>query len=871
VKTSSELRTGFLQFFEERGHRVVKSSKVVPEDDPTLLFTNAGMNQFKNYFLGIEPSPFKRAASVQKCIRASGKHNDLEDVGKDGRHHSFFEMLGNWSFGDYYKREAIEWGWEFVTGVLGLPADRLWASVYKDDDETYTLWREQVGLPAGRIIRLGNLARGDEENFWSMGNTGPCGPCSEIHYDYFPSRGRVFAEGSESGEIIELWNLVFMEFNRNGDGSLDPLPEKNVDTGLGLERTIAVLRGTQSDYQTDLFVPILEEIADITGLRPADDNLVSFQVIADHIRCLVFAITDGAIPSNEGRGYVVRRVLRRAVRHGRLLGLGGPFLFRLADSVIDPMKEYYPELEERREMVEKVIGSEEELFFRTLDRGLDEFDRTTRRLLEEGLTVFPGEDAFKLHDTYGFPLDLTGVMAEERGLAVDMEGFDREMELQRERARQGAKFQASVRDEGRGSWVVLRDDVRTTFTGYHALDQGDMRLLRYRLEDSQVFLVFDRTPFYGEAGGQVSDTGFIEGDGVHVRVVDVKRSGAFFVHVGILEQGDLEDIPYTGSVDGARRRRIMANHTATHLLHYALRRVIGTHALQAGSLVSPDRLRFDFNHYDPLSEDELDRIENMVNDAVLDNIAVQVHEDITLEAAKRMGATMLFDEKYGERVRVVEIDDLSRELCGGTHAHRTGDVGLFKILHEGSISAGVRRIEAVTNVDAYRVQKRYDAILRELSALMNTESEKLPDKVRALQEEIGELKKKFRQERNRGINQVFDAARDMEDAGRFRIAHVAMKSASQDEMRGLSDRIRASGGLLVAIVSAVKDGKCSIVLAVSDEAVREGVHAGKLLRKSLAPFGGKGGGRPHLAQGGGIRGDEIGGFLKNVRKELEER
>jgi alanyl-tRNA synthetase len=871
VKTSYELRAGFLRFFEERGHQVVRSSKVVPRDDPTLLFTNAGMNQFKNYFLGVEPSPFKRAASVQKCIRASGKHNDLEDVGKDGRHHTFFEMLGNWSFGDYYKKEAIEWGWEFVTGVLGLHADHIWASVYINDDEAYTLWRENVGLPAGRIVRLGDLERGDEENFWSMGETGPCGPCSEIHYDYFPSRGRVFAEGSESGEIIELWNLVFMEFNRKGDGSLEPLPDKNVDTGLGLERTIAVLRGVQSDYQTDLFIPIMEDLGDIAGVRPEKDNLVSFQVIADHIRCLVFAVTDGAIPSNEGRGYVIRRVLRRAVRHGRLLGLSGPFLYRLADSVIDLMKEYYPELGERRETVEKVIGNEEELFFRTLDRGLDEFDRTTRRLLGEGSTIFPGEDAFKLHDTYGFPLDLTGVMAKERGLTVDMEGFDREMELQRERAKQGAKFQATVSEGDRGGWVVLRDDVKTTFTGYHSLVRGDMQLVRYRREGSQVFLVFDTTPFYGETGGQVGDTGFIEGEGVRVRIDDVKRSGEFFVHVGTLEQGDLRDIPYTGSVDGARRRRIMANHTATHLLHYALRKVIGTHALQAGSLVSPERLRFDFNHYNPLSEEELDRIEKLVNDAVLDNINVQVHEDITLEAAKRMGATMLFDEKYGERVRVVQIDDLSRELCGGTHAHRTGDVGLFKILHEGSISAGVRRIEAVTNVDAYRYQKQNDAILKELAALINTESEKLPDKVRALQEEIGELKKKFRQERKRGIAQVFDASRDMEDAGRFRLAHVALKSASQDEMRDLSDRIRARGGLVVAIVSAVKDGKLSIVLAVSDDAVREGVHAGKLLQKSLAPFGGKGGGRPNLAQGGGVREGEIGRLLKNIRNELKLR
>jgi alanyl-tRNA synthetase len=871
VKTSPELRADFLRFFEERGHRVVESSKVVPQGDPTLLFTNAGMNQFKNYFLGTEPPPFKRAASVQKCIRASGKHNDLEDVGKDGRHHTFFEMLGNWSFGDYYKKEAIEWGWEFVTGVLGLPADRLWASVYKDDDEAYTLWRESVGVPAGRIVRLGNLELGDEENFWSMGDTGPCGPCSEIHYDYAPSTKRDFAAGSESGEIIELWNLVFMEFNRRSDGAMEPLPDKNVDTGMGLERTIAVLRGVQSDYQTDLFLPIIEDAAGIAGVRPGNENMVSFQVIADHIRCLVFAITDGAIPSNEGRGYVIRRVLRRAVRHGRLLGLDGPFLYRLADSVIDLMKEPYPELGERRETVEKVIGNEEELFFRTLDRGLDEFDRTARRLLDEGTTVFPGEEAFKLHDTYGFPLDLTGVMAEERGLTVDMKGFDREMGLQRERAKQGAKFHASAGEEDGGEWVVLREDDKTTFTGYHTHVQEDMRLVRYRYENSRVLLVFDKTPFYGEAGGQVGDTGFIEGEGVRVRVEDVKRSGEFFVHVGVLEQGKVRDISFTGSVDRGRRRRIMANHTATHLLHYALRRVIGAHALQAGSLVSPERLRFDFTHYNPLSSEELDHIEELVNEAVLDNIDVQVHENVTLKAAKRMGATMLFDEKYGERVRVVEIDDLSTELCGGTHARRTGDVGLFKILHESSISAGVRRIEAVTNIDAYQLQKHHDEILKELTALINTDSEKLHDKVRALQEEINELRKKLSQERKRGIAQVFDPGQDMEQFGRFRIARAALGSASQNEMRDLSDRIRAKGGLTVAVVSGVSEGKLSVVLSASDEAVREGVHAGKLLQKSLAPLGGKGGGRPHLAQGGGIGEGDLDVLVRNIGEELEKR
>jgi len=866
--TSAELRISFQRFFEERGHRIVESSKVVPQDDPTLLFTNAGMNQFKNYFLGIEDPPFRRAASVQKCIRASGKHNDLEDVGKDGRHHTFFEMLGNWSFGDYYKSEAIEWGWEYVTGVLGLSPDHLWASVYRDDDEAYSVWREVIGLPAGRVVRLGDVEQGDEENFWSMGDMGPCGPCSEIHYDYRPSRNRVFLEGSDRGEIIELWNLVFMEFNRNADGTLVPLPNKNVDTGMGLERTAAVLQHVESDYETDLFIPIIQAIEETARVRLGEDNLVSFQVIADHIRCLVFAITDGAIPSNEGRGYVVRRILRRAVRHGKLLGLSGPFLYRIGDRVIGLMKDAYRELGERSETVAKVICSEEELFFRTLDRGLEEFERTASRLLQKGRTIFPGKEAFKLHDTYGFPLDLTGIMAGEKGLTVDMDAFEKEMELQRERAKQGTKLRASFDEEIAGDWVVVRRDEQTLFTGYDALVQSGMHLSKYRTDGHRAMVVFDRTPFYGEAGGQVGDTGVIEGEGIRMLVTDVKRAGGLFIHIAEVEEINIRDVEYTGFVDAARRRRIMANHTATHLLHYALRSVIGSHAAQAGSLVAPERLRFDFTHYHPLTEDELDRIESLVNEAVLANIAVQVYRDVTMDEAKNMGAIMLFDEKYGEQVRVVQIDDLSTELCGGTHARWTGDIGLFKILWEGSVAAGVRRIEAATHMDAYLIQKQNESILKELSHMTGTEPGGLPDRVRALQDEIASLKKKLRQERRRGIDEVFDPERDMVEAGRYRIARVELKGVSAEEMRELSDRIRTKGGMTVAFISSVQDGRVSIVLSASDEAVKSGVHAGRLLQKALASLGGKGGGRPHLAQGGGIKERELAKLLKNVEGAL---
>ena len=866
--TSAELRRGFLRFFEERGHRIVESSKVVPQDDPTLLFTNAGMNQFKNYFLGTEKAPFGRAASVQKCIRASGKHNDLEDVGKDGRHHTFFEMLGNWSFGDYYKKEAIEWGWEYVTQVLKLPADRLWASVYKDDDEAYSVWQDVIGVPAGRIVRLGDIEHGDEENFWSMGDTGPCGPCSEIHYDYKPAKQRNFLEGSDSGDIVELWNLVFMEFNREAGGALTPLPAKNVDTGMGLERTVAVFQDVHSDYETDLFIPIIHSMEEIAGVRLSRENQWSFQVIADHIRCLVFAVTDGAIPSNEGRGYVIRRILRRAVRHGRLLGLTKPFLHRLADSVIDLMKDAYSEIDDRRETVEKVIGNEEELFFRTLDRGLEEFESTVTRLKNEESSVFPGADAFKLHDTFGFPLDLTGIMAEERGLTVDLEGFESAMDIQRERAKKSAKFQGGL-EESEGQWEVLRKDRETVFTGYGQLLQHDMQLIKYRSEGDDVLLVFDKTPFYGESGGQVGDTGTVEGEGVRIRITDVKKLRGLFIHHGILEEGDIGDIPYTGAVDKARRTRIMANHTATHLLHYALRRVIGSGAAQAGSLVAPDRLRFDFNHYHPLSEGELDQIEELVNDVILSNYEVNVHSDLPMRRAKEMGAIMLFDEKYGDRVRVVEIDELSRELCGGTHASRTGDIGLFKIVRESSIASGVRRIEAVSHIDAYRLQKRYESILSEAAGLVNAEKEVLADRVRSLQEEISSLEKKLKQERRKGITDVFDPDRDMVQAGKYRVASLHVTDSSPEEMRELSDRIRSRGGKMVVVVASVQDGRVSIVLSSSDEAVEEGVHAGRLLQHGLASLGGKGGGRPHLAQGGGIAEKDIGSLVKGIIAELE--
>jgi alanyl-tRNA synthetase len=849
VRSSAELRSVFLGFFRERGHEIVPSSTVVPQGDPTLLFTNSGMNQFKNIFLGLENPGFKRAASVQKCIRASGKHNDLEDVGRDGRHHTFFEMLGNWSFGDYYKREAIEWGWEFVTATLGLPADSLWVTVYGADRESFDVWRKNVGVPEKRIVGLGDVEKGDEENFWSMGETGPCGPCSEIHYDYRASNGGDFAALAAAGTVVELWNLVFMEFNRQPDGQLLRLPARHVDTGMGLERAAAVLQGVTSNYETDLFVPVMEKLGEISGVSvKSPEHLISFKVVSDHIRALVFAVTDGAVPSNEGRGYVLRRILRRAVRHGRLLGLRKPFLHLLVGTLVDVMGGQYRDLAERKTNVERVIFNEEELFLRTLDRGIEEFVKAARRLREEGKRSFPGEEAFLLHDTYGFPLDLTELMAAEEGLDVDRSGFEREMEAQRARAKEASKFHLGA---DQGAWVALGEEVKTQFTGYGSDELPGMRLVKYRPDGDRFLLVFDKTPFYGESGGQAGDTGLLEGDGTRIRVIDVKRTGDLVVHVGVLEAGEVKDLPYRGMVETPRRRMIRANHTATHLLHYALRKVLGSHVRQAGSLVLPDRLRFDFNHYSPLSPGELGEVERLVNEAVFANHPVRVLEDLSMEDAKSMGAMALFGEKYGKKVRVIKVDDLSAELCGGTHVRMTGDIGLFKLVKESGISAGVRRVEAITSVAALELAAKHEALLEEASALLKTGCDGVPDKIRGLQEKLQSLEKQLRSDRRKSASEAFEPSRDVVKAGKYGAVLLKLEGLGTDEMREVADKVKPSLAMGVVLVASVKGDKAAYVLTATDDAVASGVHCGTLLQKALAGAGGRGGGKPRLAQGAG--------------------
>jgi len=866
VIVSGNLRNMFLEFFSEKGHRVVKSSSVIPHDDPTLLFTNAGMNQFKNIFLGNEKPSFRRAVSVQKCIRASGKHNDLEDVGKDGKHHTFFEMLGNWSFGDYYKKEAILWAWEFVTERMGLSPENLWISVYSYDKEAYDIWLNLVKIPSSRIIKLGDIEKGDEENFWSMGETGPCGPCSEIYYDYHPSRQRDFFEAEKSGDIIELWNLVFMEFNRESDGRFIPLPEKHIDTGMGLERALAIVQGVKSNYETDLFIPIIKMIEKLSGCHTADENIhVSFRVIADHIRCLCFAIADGAIPSNEGRGYVLRRILRRAVRYGTFLNLEKPFLHLLVEPVVEIMGEYYNELIEKREFMQKVILGEEELFFKTLGRGLEEFDKTVQRIKLEGSSIFPGEEAFLLHDTYGFPLDLTQIMAREKGFEVDMAGFEREMEKQRSRAREGALFSSSGESSG---WCELREVQKTIFTGYETLKQEGMKLIRYKIEGDKVFLIFDITPFYGESGGQIGDRGYVRGDGVCVEIEDVKRSGELFIHVGNLIEGIIKDVPYTGEVDMEKRRCTMSNHTSTHLLHYALRKVVGEHALQAGSYVTPERLRFDFNHYSSLDEDEIERIEDIVNRLIMDNRRVIIHSDIPLQEAKRMGAIALFGEKYGDRVRVVEVEGVSLEFCGGTHVKRTGDIGIFRILKESAVASGIRRIEAISGLEALKTLKKERNVLKRVSELLRTTLEEIPVRIQELKQKNKNLELQLKKERRKAVGKGTLTPHTYK-AGKYNLTVLHLKDYSTQEMREISDKLKSDIKKGVVFITSTADEKLSFILAVTEDAVMEGIHAGKLLGKIAKYCYGKGGGRPHLAQGGGKAPEKLNQMIEKLKEELQ--
>ncbi len=858
--TAADIRRAFLEFFRERGHAVVPSSSLVPADDPTLLFTNAGMVQFKDVFTGKAEAPYTRAASAQKCVRAGGKHNDLENVGKTARHHTFFEMLGNFSFGDYFKREAIGYAWTFLTDVLGLPRDRLYATIYKDDDEAFALWREVAGVPAERIVRLG-----EKDNFWAMGDTGPCGPCSEIVID---RGGHLRCDAPECfiGECdcdrwLEIWNLVFMQYERSAGGALTPLPRPSIDTGMGLERIASVLQGVATNFDTDLFTPYIRQVEEMTGRRcaPGPEGF-PFRVIADHARACAFLIGDGVLPSNEGRGYVLRRILRRAVRFGRVLGLDAPFLHRLAPTVAEVMGDAYPEVRERLDLVQRVIRGEEERFHQTLDQGMRLLGEITDRMRREGRRVLSGDEAFLLYDTFGFPLDLLQDVCEEEGLELDRAGFEEAMEAQRRRAR------ADREEKGEGLAGVdlgraLAGLEPTRFVGYERLASPARVLAVARGEErvgeaaagQEVAVVLDETPFYAESGGQVGDAGWLEAPGLRVAVSDTKPFGrGLTLHLGRVEEGVLaEGRTVTARVDAARRAATARNHSATHLLHKALKVVLGEHVNQAGSLVAPDRLRFDFTHFGALTPEELRRVEALVNEEILAALPVET-EVMALDAARARGAMALFGEKYGDEVRVVRMGDFSLELCGGTHLRNTAEAGLFKIVSEESVGAGVRRIEAVTGMSVLAYLWREEEALRQAAAALKGRPEEVParieeliERLRRQEREIAELQSRLA--RNQG-EELLASAREV--AG-VRVVVGEAPVADPDALRELGDFLRDRLGSGVVILGARQNGKALLLAMVTRDLVERGLHAGRIVGEAARVAGGGGGGRPDMAQAGG--------------------
>lgn len=876
---SSEIRQSFIDFFEERRHKFVRSSPVVPIDDPTLLFTNAGMNQFKGIFLGIEDIPEPpRAVNSQKCIRVSGKHNDLEEVGKDTYHHTFFEMLGNWSFGDYYKAEAIEYAWELLTDVWGLPKDQLYATVHYSDDEARDLWPKVTDIPAERVLDFG-----DKDNFWEMGDTGPCGPCSEIHID----RGEGYCdkqnvEGHECrvnggcARFIEVWNLVFIQFNRDESGELHDLPNKHVDTGAGFERIVALLQKKESNYDTDLFTPIIEHIEELSGHEYGDgDKGTPHRVISDHVRTLTFAIADGALPSNEGRGYVLRRILRRGARFGREVGLTEPFIYKLVDTVAQKMEGAFPEVREKQTHVEKVIKAEEESFNETLDRGLEIFESMVEDMEKEGKTTLPGKDAFQLYDTYGFPVDLTSLMLEERGYDIDMDGFQEHMEAQRARARQAGKFKHGG-SKYAGEWIEISEGPHSKFVGYSEYEV-DTVIRKYRSTDDGVEVVMETTPFYAEAGGQVGDTGAISGQDFVLRVQDTQKApdGETYLHQAEFTEGEeIADPEVHASIDVEKRFRTMRNHTATHLLHKALKNHVGEHVNQAGSLVHPDYLRFDFTHYEKLTQEQIRAVEREVNSKILRNIELDDHVT-SFDEAKEEGATALFGEKYGDEVRVVQIADYSKELCGGTHTHRTGDIGLFKITQETSISAGMRRIFAITGDAVEEELRKKESILEESRQLLTASEEEVPKRIASLKEQMERLERELEQvKQQQRAENLDDLLEDAVQLNGFTIVTKRLDDTDRDGLESYGDLLRnqfqASEDGGIGILASVVDEKPFVVCVVSDNLIQQGIKAGDIVGKIGKALGGGGGGRPHQATAGGRDAGKLDEVLDNIEKYLPQ-
>jgi len=871
---TAELRQAFLDYFKKQGHTVVSSSSLVPTDDPTLLFTNAGMNQFKDAFLGREDRGYTRATTSQKCVRAGGKHNDLENVGYTARHHTFFEMLGNFSFGDYFKREAIDFAWNFLTGKdgLGLAEEKLWVTVYASDDEAFEIWNREIGVPAERIIRIGDNkgAPYASDNFWQMGDSGPCGPCTEIFYDHGPDvAGGPPGSPEEDGDrYIEIWNVVFMQYNRQADGEMLPLPKPSVDTGMGLERITAILQGVHSNYEIDLMQDLLRAASEILGGVATTE--ASLRVVADHIRSCAFLIADGVMPSNEGRGFVLRRIIRRAARHGNKLGATKPFFHQLTNALVQLMGEAYPQLVSSQKQIERILLQEEEQFAKTLDNGL--------RLLEQDIaelkgSEIPGDTIFALYDTYGFPVDLTNDIARERGLTLDYEGYEKAMERQREMARAASKFGIDYNAAG------LKFDGKTEFTGYEHVD-GHETIRAVVVGDTEkaaeagdeAVVVLERTPFYAESGGQVGDTGLLTWSGGRFQVNDTRKEGDNHLHIGTLIEGELfPGLEVDARIDHARRERTKKNHSATHLLHAALRKVLGEHVSQKGSLVDPDKLRFDFSHFESVTPEELREIERQVNEQILDNTPVDT-EITDMEQAQKKGAMALFGEKYGDSVRVLSMgtDAYSVELCGGTHVSRTGDIGLFRITSESGISSGVRRIEAVTGFGALQWVDEADRTLREAAKLVRGSRDSLIEKVqqtldrnRQLEKDMEALKAKL------ASSAGTDLAASAVDVDGLKVVAAEMEGADRKALMETADQLKNKLGEGVVVLASVEDGKVTLVAGVTKSATGR-IRAGDLMKHLAAQVDGKGGGRPDMAQGGGNDPSKLAGALAGVPEWVQK-
>lgn len=874
---AQQVREAFLDFFSDRDHKIIRSSPLLPQDDPTILFTNAGMNQFKNVFLGLEKRSYKRAASVQKCMRVSGKHNDLEQVGITNKHHTFFEMLGNFSFGDYFKKDAIDYAWELITEVYMMPKDRLYATVYLDDDEAYELWNKRIGLPADRIFRFGK-----KDNYWAMGETGPCGPCSELHYDLGESMGKgtphdLIEKGSD--RFLELWNLVFMQFDQDDKGQLKPLPSPSIDTGMGLERVATVLQGKTNNYENDLFLPLIEAVCDFSGREypSGEEGDTAARVIADHVRAASFLVGDGIMPSNDGRGYVLRRLIRRAYRHGNSIGLDEPFLYKLVGGVADIMKDAYPELLSSVEYVSKVCLSEENRFALTLSSGLKTFDQYIEELVETGQRVLSGEKLFKLYDTFGFPIDLSEELALEKDISVDREGFLKELEEQRHRAR--LSWKGDAEDKDKKVYETIKE-TSVEFIGYDSAKSDESKVMAILKKGKLVEeikegesgeVVLDRTPFYAEAGGQVGDTGTLKNPHfsalvktTYFPIPDIITHKVQMLS-GILRVGDVLE----AAVDLASRSGIRKNHTATHLLHASLRQILGDHIKQAGSLVSSQRLRFDFTHFASLSSSEIRQIENRVNEKIRESIDVTT-AIVSLEEGVQAGATAIFEEKYGEKVRMVSIDDFSKELCGGIHVLNTGEIGLFKIVSESSVAAGMRRIDALTGEEALKDYQESVELLSDIQKAVNSPRKDILQVLDRMKESLKEKEKEARAIRQKLAKTRYQEKEDLiEEVKGIRVKIQRVEELSTTELRELADSLKQKIGSGIVILGGQTGEKAFLVSAVTKDLLTR-ISAVDIIQKIAPLVGGGGGGRPDFAQAGGPRVDNLDHALKSAIEILED-